>query len=78
MQMTLEFRKELEFLYVVVETQVKGIRPWYVLVVFPSLVNFAIGAILCLYIPIRHPEVPAILNLCFLLVGVIISELEKM
>ena len=72
MQATLEQRKKLEFLYVLVETLVRTIRRWYVLVMFPDLVNFAGGAILCLYTPIRHPEVPAILNLCFLLVGIVI------
>ena len=42
------------------------------LVHFTNLVNLSAGAILCLYIPIRHHEVPALLRLCFLLVAAII------
>ena len=39
---------------------------------FSNLVNMSAGAILCLYIPIRHHEIPALLRLCFPLVGIVI------
>ena len=69
---TLGERRKLEFLYVVLEVHMKIFRPWAWLVIFPILVNFGCGALICLYIPIKHPEVPLILSACFLLVAVII------
>ena len=65
-------REELEFLYIVLEVQTKIFRRWGTIFVFPALVNFGCGAILCLYIPIKYTEVPTIFNFCFLFVAAVI------
>ena len=68
----LDERKELEFWYIVLEVQTKIFRRWATVVIFPALVNFGCGSILCIYIPIKYTEVPAIFNFCFLFVGAVI------
>ena len=63
---TLKDRKKLEVAYVILEVHVKVLHQWIALVLFPALVNAASGVIIALYIPIRHPEIPTLLNLCIL------------
>ena len=69
---TLEQRKELELLYITLEVHTKIVRNYHVIINFSNLINLGGAIVLCLYIPLRHPEVPALLNLCFLLVGIIV------
>ena len=59
----------MEFLYVTLEVQMKIYHYWALIVWFPLLLNFGIAVIICLYIPIGRPEVPAWLSLCFLFVA---------
>ena len=61
-------RRELERLYVILEVHVKMIRGWMATVLFPLLVNFGCLIIICLYIPLGRPEMPAWLSFCFLFV----------
>ena len=68
---TLEQRKELELLYITLEVHTKIVRNYHVIINFSNLINLGGAIVLCLYIPLRHPEVPALLNLCFLL-GIIV------
>lgn len=48
------------------------LRRWIALVLLPTFLNCGCGLIICLYIPIQHPEVPLALNACFLWVGAVI------
>ena len=59
-------------MYILLYLHTKTLHYFHMLIHFPNVVNLSAGAILCLYIPIRHHEVPALLRLCFLLVGAII------
>ena len=69
---TLDQRRKVEFMYVVLEVHLKILRHWIAIVLFPTLVNAGGGVVICLYIPIRHPEVPLLLNICFLVVAAIL------
>ena len=69
---TLEQRKELEFLYITLYLHTKTLHYYHMLIHFSNLTNLSAAAILCMYIPIQHHEVPAFLRLCFFLVGVIV------
>ena len=69
---TLEDRKVLEFLYILLEVHMKMYQRWIAIVLLPSLFNAACGVVICLYIPIRHPEVSLAVNISLLLIGAII------
>ena len=62
----------MEFLYVTLEVQTKIYHPWVFILLFPLLVNFGLAVIICLYIPLGRPEVPAWLSFCFLFVAAVI------
>ena len=64
-------RREVERLYIVLEVHIKMFRCWMTIVFFPVLVNFGCAVIICLYIPLGRPEVPAWLSFCFLFVAVV-------
>ena len=69
---TLEQRKELEFLYITLHLHSKTLHYYHMLIHFSNLTNLSAAAILCLYIPLRHQEIPALLRLSFPLVGIIV------
>ena len=67
-----EERSDVEFRYVTLEVQMKIYHPWVFILWFPLLVNFGLAVIICLYIPLGRPEVPAWLSFCFLFVAVVV------
>ena len=54
------------------EVHMRVLRGWMAILSFPLLVNFGDEVVLFLCIPMRYREVPAVLNICFLLVAVLI------
>ena len=65
----LDDRRTVESLYVTLEVQMKMYYYWSYIITFPLLVNFGFAVIICLYVPLGRPEVPAWLSFSFLLVG---------
>ena len=61
----------MEFLYIMLEVHMKIYRRWVAVALVPSLVNACGGIVLCLYIPIQHPELPMALNFTILLIGAV-------
>ena len=61
--------KLLEHLYVVIQIHSQHIQRWMQICVFPLLMTIGGGVVLCLYIPIKHTELPLILSGSFLVVG---------
>ena len=53
------------------EIHMKIFRCWLLIVWFPLLVNFGWAIIICLYIPLGRPEIPAWLKVCFLFVAAV-------
>ena len=45
---------------------------WASILLFPILVNFGLAVIICLYIPLGRPEVPAWLSFCFLFEAIVV------
>ena len=63
--------KTLEHLYAVLQIHNRYLYRWIQICAFPLLMTVGGGVVLCLYIPIKHPEIPAILSGSFLLVGMV-------
>ena len=64
-------RREVERLHIMLEVHIQMFRCWMMVVFFPVLVNFGCAIIICLYIPLGRPEVPAWLSFCFLFVATV-------
>ena len=64
-----EDKKTLEFLYIILEVQTKLYRGWIIFFLLPLIFNCCCGALAFLYIPIRHPEMPIMMNVSLLVLA---------